>query len=229
MNLLDFIWEVIIVSLPGVISPGPLFLANLLYGSKEGFHVGIKISLGHTIVELSLIILLSLSISHISLTTFTNNDNIKSIGLVGGITIITFSILQINDILKHNVDNNLNQINNRRKKLFSVSDNIKNRPVLLGIIFSALNPFFLIWWLSVGLKLISDSISSFNIAPGILLLFFSHIWMDFVWLTFTAYLIYRGISILKSKIYNTLILVLSNILVFYGLYWIIINLPYGLS
>ncbi|MFZ0897549.1 MAG: LysE family transporter, partial [Candidatus Nitrosopolaris sp.] len=103
----------------------------------------------------------------------------------------------------------------------TVSD--KKGPILLGVIFSALNPFFLIWWLTVGLKLITDSIHYFGIVIGILFLFSFHIWMDYAWLVITSYLIYRGISVLKTKFYTALLISISTILAFYGVY-IILNI-----
>jgi threonine/homoserine/homoserine lactone efflux protein len=92
------------------------------------------------------------------------------------------------------------------------------------MVFSALNPFFLAWWLTVGLKLISDSISSFGVLSGTLSLFSFHIWMDYAWLTLVSYLVFKGISVVRSKYYRMLLLILSVMFGFYGLYWIIINL-----
>ena len=37
-------------------SPGPLFAANITYGLREGVKSGIKIAIGHSIVELPLVI-----------------------------------------------------------------------------------------------------------------------------------------------------------------------------
>src|SRR5215218_10059523 len=154
MNMLEFAGEVILVSLSGVLSPGPLFFANLIYGSKEGFHSGIKIAFGHTLVELPLIILLVIGISQIPYTDLASIGNLKIIGIVGGIAIVAFSILQIKDIIKgKDVAITLNS--NGKKEIQKVIYNNRNRPVISGIIFSALNPFFLAWWLTVGLKLIS--------------------------------------------------------------------------
>jgi threonine/homoserine/homoserine lactone efflux protein len=51
MNPLQFAGEVILVSASGVLSPGPLFFINIIFGSKQGFTGGIKIAFGHTIVE----------------------------------------------------------------------------------------------------------------------------------------------------------------------------------
>ena len=223
MNMLEFAGEVILVSLSGVLSPGPLLFANLIYGSKEGFRSGIKIAFGHTIVELPLIILLVVGISQIPYTDFTSNRNLKIIGIVGGIAIVAFSILQIKDIIKRK-DMTITLHNNSKKEIQKVSYNTRNRPVILGIIFSALNPFFLVWWLTVGLKMISDSISSFGVLSGTISLFSFHIWMDYAWLTLISCLIFKGISILKSKYYKMLLLTLSTMFGFYGLYWIIINL-----
>ena len=206
-----------------VLSPGPLFFANLIYGSKEGFRSGIKIAFGHTIVELPLVILLAVGMSQIPYTGFTSVGNLKIIGIVGGIAIVAFSILQIKDIIKGK-DVAITLKNNNKKEIQKVSYNNRNRPVISGVIFSALNPFFLAWWLTVGLKLISDSVSSFGALSGTASLFTFHIWMDYAWLTLISYLILKGISILKSKYYEMLILILSMIFGFYGLYWIMINL-----
>jgi threonine/homoserine/homoserine lactone efflux protein len=223
MSVLEFAGEVVLVSLSGVLSPGPLFFANLICGSKEGFRSGIKIAFGHTIVELPLIILLVMGISQIPDTDLTSIGNLKIVGIVGGIAIVVFSIMQIKDIIKRkDVDITLNS--NSKKEIQRVNYNNRNRPITLGIIFSALNPFFLAWWLTVGLKLMSDSISSFGVLSGTLSLFSFHIWMDYAWLTLVSYLVFKGISILKSKYYKTLLLILSIIFGFYGLYWIIINL-----
>jgi hypothetical protein len=99
MNIPDFAAQVIFISVSGVLAPGPLFFANLIYGSKLGFHSGIKIASGHTIVELTLIILLALGIFGFSSFTSTN-ESIRIIGLIGGTAIICFSISQISNIIK---------------------------------------------------------------------------------------------------------------------------------
>ena len=49
-------------------SPGPLFAANIFYGIKGGIKAGIKMAIGHTVVELPLIILLGIGV--FSLETF---------------------------------------------------------------------------------------------------------------------------------------------------------------
>ena len=212
MSPLEFAGEVILVSASGVLSPGPLFFINIIYGSKQGITGGIKIAFGHTIVEFPLVIALALGLFTFS-QVFVNNENLKIISIIGGIAIIVFALIQIISITKGKGD--------KQNAYVAVSD--KKGPILLGVIFSALNPFFLIWWLTVGLKLITDSIHYFGFVIGILFLFSFHIWMDYAWLVITSYLIYRGISVLKTKFYSALLISISTILAFYGVY-IILNI-----
>ena len=212
MNPLEFAGEVILVSASGVLSPGPLFFANIIYGSKHGITAGIKTAFGHTTVEFPLVIVLALGLFTFS-QGFVNNENLKIISFIGGTAIVVFAFNQIISITRDRV--------NKQDAYLGIST--KKGPILLGVIFSALNPFFLIWWFTVGLKLISDSIHFFGLIMGVLFLFSCHIWMDYAWLIITSYLIYRGVLILKTKFYSALLISISTILAFYGVY-IILNI-----
>ena len=194
MNPAEFAAEVVLVSASGVLSPGPLFFANIIYGSKMGITAGIKIAYGHTMVELPLIIILAFGFFAFSYV-FLNNANLKIISFVGGMSMIGFAFNQIINATKGKVDN----------KLAYAGFSNKKGPILLGAMLSALNPFFLIWWFTIGLKLINDSIHFFGLVNGILILFSSHIWMDYAWLITTSNLIYRGTSVLKTKFYSLLL------------------------
>ena len=70
--LFSFAVMVVIISSSGVMSPSPLFAANIVYGLKEGKMSGLKIAIGHTIVELPLIVMLG--IGSISLEIFPENN-----------------------------------------------------------------------------------------------------------------------------------------------------------
>jgi threonine/homoserine/homoserine lactone efflux protein len=210
MSPLEFASEVILVSASGVLSPGPLFFINIIYGSKQGITTGIKIAFGHTMVEFPLVIALALALFTFSYVIL-NNENLKIISIIGGIAIIVFAFNQIISTTKVKDD--------KQNAYVRISN--KKGPILLGVIFSALNPFFLIWWFTIGLKLISDSIHFFGFVVGILFLFSFHIWIDYAWLVITSYMIYRGISVLNTKFYSALLISTSTILAFYGVYIIL--------
>ena len=215
MSPIEFSLQVILVSTSGVLSPGPLFFINILYGSKYGSFVGLKIASGHAIVEFPLIVALSYGLYSFSYTLHVSDVIFKVIGLIGGIFLLLFSILQIISILKDKSTNS--------QAITNLKFNIKN-PILAGFIFTILNPFFLLWWLTIGSKLISDSVINFGIVEGILLIFFSHIWMDYFWLWFTSFMINKGKSIIKEKVYRIFVFAISVILGIYGSYLLFMSL-----
>ena len=221
MSIMDFMVEVLFLSASGVLFPGPLFLANLICGSRTGIRAGFKIALGHTVVEFPLIILIALSLFGFSSFIFTN-QSLRIIGILGGAAIIYFSISQIYDITKRgtNMQYDNNDKYSPQHRRFDKKISLRG-PFVIGIVFTALNPFFLVWWVTVGIKLVSDSISLFGVGLGVIFLFLLHIWMDYTWLGLTSYMIHKGSSIINTKFYFLFILSLSAILVSYGLYIIL--------
>ena len=178
-------------------SPGPLFAANITYGLRDGFRSGIKIAIGHSIVELPLVILLGIGV--FSLEIFPEFRVIISI--FGAVTLFGFAIMQIKSIFRKNS---------------GISTKPKHGPIITGILFSALNPFFIIWWLTIGFKLISDAMLIWAFA-GILIVFVLHIWMDFVWLGMVAFLASKSVKIISNKNYKIMISGLSLILIYFGI------------
>ena len=195
--MMEFAVLVIIISASGVMSPGPLFAANITYGLREGFRSGIKIAIGHSIVELPLVILLGIGV--FSLEIFPEFRVIISI--FGAITLFGFAGIQIKSIFKKNAN---------------ISIKPKHGPIITGILFSALNPFFIIWWLTIGFKLISDAMLIWAFA-GILIVFVLHIWMDFVWLGMVAFFASKSVKIISNKNYKIMVAGLSLILIYFGI------------
>ena len=233
MDILQFAGEVIVLSTSGVLSPGPLFLANLVYGSNQGYYAGIKIANGHMTVELLLIILLSSSLFGFSFFT-AGPAALRIVGMIGGIAIIVFAMAQILNIIKkagYTADvmnkNNIHDIGYKSTYFFlldKIGRKLNLGPLMIGMIFTAMNPFFVIWWLTVGIKLISDTIYLFGIVEGVFLLFLFHIWMDYAWLALTAYLISKGWSIVKMRSYHLFMVCINIVLISFGFYFLVTNI-----
>ncbi|HEU4468752.1 MAG TPA: LysE family transporter [Nitrososphaeraceae archaeon] len=209
MILLDMGLQIILVSASGVLTPGPLFFANLALSKYGGFWSGIKIAIGHTIVELPLIILYSLPFI---VLTFPSTIFImfKVISIIGGVSLIVFGIFYVVRTLSKN--NNLTATDKPSR--------IEN-PILAGILFTGVNPFFFLWWISVGIKLISDSLQLLGYPLGIVFLFFVHIWMDYAWLGLSSYFTSRGIKIVGSQYHKFIIILLTLPLFYYGINFIL--------
>ena len=188
---------VVAISASGVMSPGPLFSANIIYGLKEGKIAGLKIAVGHTIVEFPLIILLGTGI----ITSNIFPEFRVLIAVIGALGLFAFAGLQIKSIFQKNFQKNIKP---------------SRGPILAGIFLSALNPFFIIWWLTVGLKLITESIELWGFL-GIIILFLFHIWMDYVWLYIVAFFASKSRNFLSNRNYKILVISLATVLIYFGL------------
>jgi len=196
VQLAEFAVAVIVISIPGVMSPGPLFAANVAYGLREGTKAGLKMAYGHTVVELPLVILLG--IGALSLEILPQFREI--IALLGAISLFVFAGIQIRSVLK------------KPTRVFEG----KHGPFLAGIMLSALNPFFLIWWFTIGFKLISDALVIASFA-GIGIMFVFHIWMDYAWLCTVSFLSSKGKKILSNKNYTMFMIGISGVLIYFGI------------
>jgi threonine/homoserine/homoserine lactone efflux protein len=190
------------VSASGVLGPGPLFFANMMYGTREGARSGIKVAHGHAVVEIAVIAAISAGL--FSASAFVDQYS-GIIAIIGGAAIVGFAVMQILSLARSRDPRKVDA---------------KRNPFVTGVAFTAFNPFFIVWWLTVGLKLVSDS-QAFGPVTGTLFLFGAHVWMDYAWLGATAYLASKGSSVLKSRYYGLLLIVLCGVLLYYGMQFLL--------
>jgi len=204
VDIFTFIATVVIVTASGALAPGPLFFTNITHGTKSGAKGGLAFSIGHTIFEFSLVLLLALT-----LQTVANEPLIKLVvGVAGGIALLVFGFLQIRGALTS-------------KSTVASKGGIPSRnPLLLGTLFTGLNPYFILWWLTIGMTLI---VSALNLASfeGVLLMYVSHVWMDYAWLIGTAYLAKKGTSLIGKEEYRVVMIIFGEILITFGFRFVI--------
>jgi len=199
MDVLSLIVTVVVVTASGALAPGPLFFAAVAHGAKSGARGGLLFSVGHSIVEFSLVMVLALG-----LHSLAADKTVKIvIGLVGGAALLVFGVLQIREHLASKF--------NQPGRGWIPS----KHPLLVGSLFTGLNPYFLIWWLTIGAKLIFDSLA-FAYLAGVLLMYVAHVWMDYAWLTAVAYLSKKGTNIVGSKGYRLIMIVFALVLIYLG-------------
>ncbi len=204
-QVLEFVVLVVVVSASGVMAPGPLFVASISYGLKGGMRAGLKMAVGHAIVEFPIVIILG--IGAVSLESFSEYRVVISfseyrvvISILGAAFLFVFAGMQIRALF----GNGGNFVTDSRRS-----------PLVAGMALSGLNPFFIIWWITIGFKLISDALLIWAFG-GMLVLFALHIWMDFAWLGIVAHLASKGAKILSSRSLKIIVFGLSLALVYFG-------------
>ena len=204
--ILNLIITIQILTATGALAPGPLFVTNLIFGSREGWKAGFKMSVGHTIVEFPLFLMIAFGM----LSVMMVGEATLILGVLGGVTMIAFGVLELTDALK--------------SKNGGLNSSFLNRfgskgPLFMGAALSAFNPFFILWWLFIGSSFIYASL---RILPyfSLPLVYLAHVWMDYAWLMLTAHLSFVGKNVLKEKRYRYFIAALGLLLMVFGLHFI---------
>ena len=153
-----FLASVVVISLSGVIVPGPLLAVTIAKG-PEGPHAGAWVSLGHGIVEMPLIALIALGFG----TLFKSPPFTLAVGFLGGAMLVYLGA----GILR------------ARGDLAAGAGNLPYRAVPSGALATLMNPYFFIWWATVGAALVVKA-SAWGVA-GLVLFGLVHWSCDFGW------------------------------------------------
>jgi threonine/homoserine/homoserine lactone efflux protein len=206
MDLFGFIVTIIAVTASGALAPGPLFFGIIMHGSKEGARSGFSSAIGHMIVEFPLVLGLAFG-----LLAAANQPLIKAvIGLVGGVGLIGFGMMQIYATVKSRASSNENR----------TSRKLPTSSLILGVALTGLNPYFILWWLTIGSTLIIQALA-FAAIFGVLLMYVAHVWMDYAFLTALAHFAKKGKNLVGSRYYKLVLVAFGAILVYYGASFIV--------
>ena len=209
MDLFSFIVTIVAVTASGALAPGPLFFGIIMHGSKEGARSGFSSAIGHTIVEFPLVLGLAFG-----LLAAANQPLIKAvIGLAGGIGLIGFGMMQIYATVKSRASSNETNETSTSRKLPTSS-------LILGVALTGLNPYFILWWLTIGSTLIIQALA-FAAIFGVLLMYVAHVWMDYAFLTALAHFAKKGKNLVGSRYYKLVLVAFGAILVYYGATFIV--------
>jgi threonine/homoserine/homoserine lactone efflux protein len=198
MTLLLFLIEVFIISFSGAAQPGPVTATAIATGSRNRY-AGLALAIGHGIIEFPVMVLIMLGLDVILKSTITQ----IIIGAAGGIILLLMAAqmlasLRTTDTLQQKA--------------------IDKNPVWAGIILSAGNPYFLLWWATIGLALATTA-RSFGIW-AFALFAIVHWLVDCVWLHALAWASFKGSRLLGPRLQSTLLKICAVALIFFGLFFI---------
>ena len=201
-----------LVALTGALFPGPLlnFTIYKALKQKRGYLTAVFILLGHSTIELTLIIALLAGAT----IFFQNIIFLTLVQFIGGIFLVIYGIIAIRGVLKTNFETDYTLEGNTIK-------GYKGNSYVGGILVSLSNPFWTIWWAGIGFSMMVD----FNITLlkpiEILLFFLGHELGDIVWyLPISIFVSYGGKS-LNSRIYKYVLLACGAFMAVFGTYYVL--------
>lgn len=195
------------VGLSGAMMPGPLLTATIVSTARHGFIAGPLIVLGHALLELALLIALLAGFSTILLMPRVG----QTVAIVGGSFLLYLGFCMIKDILKGKLtlpDDQPEQ----------VSSTPLMHPIVAGILISVSNPYWSIWWATIGLSYLTIAWKSST--SGIVSFYSGHILADLFWYSLIAFIISTGSRWLNPLVYRLILLLCSIFLLGLGIYFI---------
>jgi len=209
LGLLQFFLLVVFVSASGALAPGPLLFATMNVSLRAGRYAGLVAALGHMVFEFPLTLAIAFGI-----WGFIQDPGISFvIGVVGSAALIVFGLLQVRSSFR-GLSAGGDPGDGGRSLLLARGTGLL-AAFLVGLLFTALNPYFLTWWFTVGLPLISEGVRMGGLV-GVLTMFGFHIWLDYAWLGAAGYATATGARFLKPKQMNMLSLALAVAVIIFG-------------
>jgi threonine/homoserine/homoserine lactone efflux protein len=185
------------IGLTGALAPGPTLVATINSSLKSGWTAGPKVAIGHALVEMLIFLLIVLGLSAAA------KQYSHFIAIVGGVALIAFGLLTVKE--------------SRKARLVSPVGDAQN-PYLAGVITSVANPYFWIWWLSIGSAMVIDGLRDGLILAGLFMV--GHWGADFGWYTLVSTSLDKGRKILSEANYKRILAICGGFLILFGLYYL---------
>jgi threonine/homoserine/homoserine lactone efflux protein len=189
-----------VIALSGALMPGPVLTVTISESTNRGFWAGPLIIVGHGILELSLVFFLLLGLG-----PYLSKDIVFGVVGVCGAAILTWmavGMFRSIPSLKLNLE---------------PAEQLRGNPVRAGVLMSLANPYFTIWWATIGLGYIVYAMK-FG-AAGVIAFFSGHISADFAWYSLVSFAISKGRRLISDRLYRRIIGVCATALIIFSVWF----------
>ncbi|MGB2962433.1 MAG: LysE family transporter [Anaerolineales bacterium] len=193
MSFFTFILEAVAVSLSGVLAPGPITSVSVGYGS-ENPRAGAWVAVGHGLVEFPVMAAVFLGVGAVMDLPWVRT----AISLVGGAFLLYMGIDMLRNIRQEEIRGSVSA----------------RSPIAAGALLSIGNPYFLIWWATVGAGLILRS-TEFGLL-GVAAFAIGHWLCDLGWDSFLSTLSFRGGQFFGKRFQQVVFAITGAFLLFYS-------------
>ncbi len=198
-----------VVALSGAMAPGPLLsytIVRTAQSTRRGFLVGAWVIAGHAVLESALVLALLLGFSALLRTSIA----VRLIGAVGGSFLVVMGVSLLRQLLRGAVT---------APGAAEATGAIRpSSPVLAGILVSMSNPYWWIWWATVGFAFMVQNNITVSNWPALLAFLAGHEAGDLSWYLSVSILVSLGRSRLNGRLYQAVLAVCAIVIVGFGLF-----------
>jgi len=197
-EILPVLLSIVVISLSGVMMPGPMFAVTLAKSFRSPW-AGAWMSLGHAVIEVPLILLIYFGFAH-----FFENSTVRLVlSVLGGSMIVWMGIGMFR----------------ARLEVVTKGSDIPHSAFTAGIITSGLNPYFLLWWATTGSMLLMRFVDFGG--AGLTLFIIVHWLCDLLWLSLVSVVVYRTHSLWGRRVQEWVFIAASLLLVGFGTWFVV--------
>ncbi|MBI5190156.1 MAG: LysE family transporter [Nitrospirae bacterium] len=195
-----------VVALSGALAPGPMFTLTFAEGVRGGWLAGPAVVFGHGVLELLLLALLVSGLGGVLASPVA----VKVVGLAGGATLMVMGAL----MLARPSAPSAGTAAGRGPGFFRLAAS--------GALTSISNPYWTLWWATVGMGYLALS-GRLGMA-GVGSFFGGHILADLAWFTLVSALAASGRRFAGGRLYAYVTCLCGAFLVFFGGWFIYASL-----
>ncbi len=206
MNMLLFLfWSSFVIALSGAMIPGPVLTATVSEVMKRGFIAGPLIVLGHGLLEIVLLVMLVGGMGDWLLLPQTRSI----LGYVGGAILMVMGAHMIFTARSAAV---------QAQETTASAPPPLHGPVLAGMLTTLSNPYFYIWWATIGLGYAAFSLEQGRL--GLAVFFSGHILADLAWYALIAFGVASGRRVCPPPVYRLILSACGLVLIGLGFWFV---------
>ncbi|PLX76421.1 MAG: lysine transporter LysE [Desulfuromonas sp.] len=200
MNLLLIAGTSFALGFSGAMMPGPLLTLTIAETVRRGPIAGPMLILGHALLEGLVVLLLFFGAAEL----ITHPAVFVTVALLGGGMMVWMGYSMLRGLGSLSLDLTAGQTSGLH-------------PVVAGAAISLANPYFTIWWATIGLSylLVAHEAGPF----GVLVFYLCHISSDLVWYGFISGTISYGKRFLSDRGYRIMVGVCALFMIGFGLFF----------
>jgi threonine/homoserine/homoserine lactone efflux protein len=202
MGPLTLVVTAFVIGLSGAVMPGPVLAVTITHAARQGFMAGPLITLGHVLLETALLIALVAGLG-----PFLTQPTVSGlIAGVGAVILVWMGAGMLRSL--PNLKLNLNQ-----------GATTSAGPIRDGVLLSLANPYWSLWWATVGLSLTAMAMASGLGWWGLLLFWLGHISSDLVWYSLVSAVVSKGSRFITDKVHRVVVGVCAVFMIGFAIYF----------
>jgi threonine/homoserine/homoserine lactone efflux protein len=209
MGIPSLVATAFVIGLSGAMAPGSLLVVVITETIRKGFWAGPIAVMGHAFLEAISVFLLSKGLGEI----LVYEKNLGIIGILGGTALVYlgYSTAKFSRTASLSFDSIVDE-----SQASPSSSRIST--ALAGMAASISNPYWILWWATVGATYVASSLRHGALGPTSF--YFGHIAADLVWYSLVSFFVTAGKRFLSDRIYRGVLLVCGILVVLLGIYFL---------